>query len=224
MSVAPQARAQVGDVVTVSGHRVGEASRSGEIVDVLGEQGGEHYAVRWADGHESVLYPGADTTIRSRGKPEAAAELVSVLESAGIRCELVHHERTDTAGAEAAALGVPRDQVAKTLVLRMDDGFARVVIPASERLDMRKARERLGGSKEIRLATEEELAGAYPSFELGAVPPFGGPAGDRVLVDHRLAKLQDVLCEAGTHEDSLRLPVAAMVEMTKADVIELVAD
>ena len=160
----------------------------------------------------------------ARGKPDAAAELAGVLESAGLRHELVHHDRTETARAEAAALGVPREQVAMTLVLRLEEGFARVVIPASERLDMRKARERLGGSKEIRLATEEELAGAYPDFELGAVPPFGGPAGDRVLVDRRIAQLDEVLVEAGTHEDSLRVPTAGLVEMTRASVVDLVAE
>ena len=158
------------------------------------------------------------------GRQEAIAELVGALQSAGLRYELVHHDRTETAGAEAAALGVPRRQVAKTLVLRTEEGFARVVIPASERLDVRKAREWLGGSKEIRLATEEELAGAYPDFELGAVPPFGGPKGDRVLVDRRLAELDEVLFEAGTHQDSLRVPAKAVVEMTHSDVVDLVAE
>jgi hypothetical protein len=41
----------------------------------------------------------------------------------------------------------------------------------------------LGNDKTTRLATEEELAGADPMFELGAVPPFGGPAGDRIIAD-----------------------------------------
>src|SRR5687768_17803671 len=114
MSVPPRARAHVGDRVIVGSHRVGEAQRSGEILEVLGEPGHEHYTVRWADGHESMISPGGDTTIRPRGRPEATAELVGALRSAGLRYELVHHDRTETAGAEAEALGVPREQVAKT--------------------------------------------------------------------------------------------------------------
>jgi prolyl-tRNA editing enzyme YbaK/EbsC (Cys-tRNA(Pro) deacylase) len=35
-------------------------------------------------------------------------------------------------------------------------------------------------------------------FELGAVPPFGGPAGDRTVVDRRLAEQESVLIEAGS--------------------------
>ncbi|HXZ56798.1 MAG TPA: DUF1918 domain-containing protein [Gaiellaceae bacterium] len=56
--------AQVGDVIVVHGHRLGESSRSGEILEVLGTAEHEHYRVRWEDGHESVFTPGSDAVIR----------------------------------------------------------------------------------------------------------------------------------------------------------------
>jgi hypothetical protein len=37
-----------------------------------------------------------------------------------------------------------------------------------------KVRELVGSGKRTRLATEAELAGAYPMFEFGAVPPVRG--------------------------------------------------
>lgn len=55
---------QVGDLVIVEGHRIGEARRIGEILERLGEAGHEHYRVRWDDGHESVFYPSSDSTIQ----------------------------------------------------------------------------------------------------------------------------------------------------------------
>jgi hypothetical protein len=53
----------------VGGHRIGEARRIGEILELelLGEAGHEHYRVRWHDGRESVFYPSSDSTIQ---KPE----------------------------------------------------------------------------------------------------------------------------------------------------------
>jgi hypothetical protein len=63
-----------GDVLVIAGHRVGEAERSAEILEVLGEAPNERYRVRWADGHESVLRPGSDATIRRR-KARAAREV-----------------------------------------------------------------------------------------------------------------------------------------------------
>ena len=60
-----------GDVVVISGHRVGAHERLGEILEVLGEADRPHYRVRWDDGSESVLHPGSDAAIRRtrRGGP-----------------------------------------------------------------------------------------------------------------------------------------------------------
>jgi uncharacterized protein DUF1918 len=55
---------EVGDLVIVEGHRIGEGRRIGEILERLGEAGHEHYRVRWDDGHESVFYPSSDSTIK----------------------------------------------------------------------------------------------------------------------------------------------------------------
>lgn len=56
--------ADVGDIIVIAGHRVGEAQRIGEILEVLGELPNERYRVSWDDGHESVFRPGSDATIR----------------------------------------------------------------------------------------------------------------------------------------------------------------
>jgi Domain of unknown function (DUF1918) len=57
-------RGQVGDLVIVEGHRVGEGRRVGEIMELLGEAGHEHYRVHWADDHESVFFPSSDSIIQ----------------------------------------------------------------------------------------------------------------------------------------------------------------
>ncbi len=61
-----RSRAKPGDVVVIHGHRLGETERLGEILEVFGEPGHEHFRVRWDDDHESVLYPGNDAVIRTR--------------------------------------------------------------------------------------------------------------------------------------------------------------
>jgi len=146
--------------------------------------------------------------------------LVQQLEQASVAYELIEHARTTTAAAEAHALGLKPREVAKTVVLSTPDGFLRAVLPASERLDLGKVRGLLG-TKEVQLATEMVLAGAYPEFELGAVPPLTGGDGDRVLVDRRLRKNEWVVLEAGTHEQSLRLRVSDLVELSDARVVDL---
>ena len=64
---------------------------------------------------------------------------------------------------------------------RRPTGYARAVLPASERLDLRKLGDfaRRPASKKVHLASEEALARDYPEFELGAVPPLGGSRATR---------------------------------------------
>jgi Ala-tRNA(Pro) deacylase len=156
-----------------------------------------------------------------KGGAMIAAELTRELADRQVAYEVLPHPHTETASAEANALGVPASEVGKTVVLVTPEGWARAVIPAGQRLDLHKVRDALGGGKEIRLATEAELASAYPMFELGAVPPIGGPV-DRVVVDRRLAAHTLIVVEAGTHDESLRLSTEDLVRVAQADVLDIV--
>jgi hypothetical protein len=48
--------ARIGDRIEARGMH-GQPSRRGEIVELLGSAGHEHYRVRWDQKHESVVYP-----------------------------------------------------------------------------------------------------------------------------------------------------------------------
>ena len=54
---------QPGDLVVVKSHHVGDHGRTGEIVEVLGEPGHEHFRLRWEDGHESIFFPSSDAVV-----------------------------------------------------------------------------------------------------------------------------------------------------------------
>ena len=92
-------------------------------------------------------------------------EVIRELDRRGLEYKLLPHPRTQTARAEANAVGLAAAEVAKTIVLTTDVGYVRAVVPASERLDLRKTRDLLE-DRHSRLATEEELGAAYPAFEL----------------------------------------------------------
>lgn len=235
MSTTHATRAVPGDLVEVSGRRVGDGSRLGEILEVLGESDHPHYLVRWEDGHESVLYPGEGTSIRpgrserAKAAPQldvaaATTALVEPLREAGLEVELLPHRRTLRATAEARALGVLAQTVAKTLVVRDGEGRCiRAVVPASSRLSLERLAAAIG-AKSVRLLTEGELVSAYPQFEVGAVPPFGGPAGDLCVVDRRLAECDHVVFEAGVHDTSVRLRTEDLLRVAEAQVADVAAE
>ena len=81
-----------------------------------------------------------------------------------------------TASAEARALGLLSQSVAKTVIARDPQGIhVRAVVPASRRVSISKLANAVSAST-VELLSEPELVSAYPQFELGAVPPFGGPS------------------------------------------------
>jgi Ala-tRNA(Pro) deacylase len=155
----------------------------------------------------------------------ATEDLTRVLDEAAARYELLPHARTESAVAEAEALGIASADVAKTLVVRTPKGYVRAVLPASERIDLRKLRKVSGGGKKkVHLASEEQLARDYPEFDLGAVPPIGGGRRDSVVVDSRLAERDSVVLEAGSHEESVRVPTGDLLRVAEAEVADICLD
>ena len=148
-----------------------------------------------------------------------ADALVGALKREHVSYELLPHRHTETAIAEAEALEVDPGEVAKTLILETPSGYVRAVLRAVDRLDLEQARRALG-TPEVALADEVELVGAYPEFELGAVPPVGG-AFDRVLIDERVFDNTFVVFEAGTHDESIRLRTGELLSIAEAEVADL---
>jgi Ala-tRNA(Pro) deacylase len=149
--------------------------------------------------------------------------LTRLLDEAEVPYELLPHERTESALAEAHVLGIAPADVAKTLVVTIPEGYMRAVLPASERIDLRKLREARGGGgkKKVHLASEEDLARDYAEFDLGAVPPIGGGRRDPAVIDSRLAERDSVILEAGSHEESVRLATADLLRITEAEVADI---
>lgn len=59
-------QASIGDRLHVHSRTVGMDDRQGEIIEVRGSDGAPPYVVRFADGHESLVYPGPDCVVEPR--------------------------------------------------------------------------------------------------------------------------------------------------------------
>ena len=59
-------QAAVGDRLHIHGHAVGDPDRTGEIVEVKGQQGGPPYLVRFDDGHTRLVFPGPDAVVEAK--------------------------------------------------------------------------------------------------------------------------------------------------------------
>jgi len=63
-------QAAVGDRIIIHGNKVGAADRHGVITEVKGHEGEPPYEVKFEDGHESLIFPGGDFTIKHAARPE----------------------------------------------------------------------------------------------------------------------------------------------------------
>lgn len=56
-------RAVIGDRLHVHSRSVGVAPSIAEVIEVQGADGAPPYRVRYPDGHETVVFPGPDSTV-----------------------------------------------------------------------------------------------------------------------------------------------------------------
>jgi len=150
-----------------------------------------------------------------------SARLKSFLDENKVQYTLMSHSPAYTAQAAAATLHVPGKELAKTVVLRAGEEALLAVLPASFHVDLKK----LGGvaGKTVRLATEQEFGDLFPDCELGAMPPFGSLYNLSVFVDESLAADEEIVFNAGTHRDAIRMRYADFARLAKPTVTSLAA-
>ncbi len=126
--------------------------------------------------------------------------------------EVVTHRTAFTAQEEAAATHVPGREWAKTVICFADGNPVLAVLPAHYKVDLARLRA-MTGAREVRLATEREIAGLYPNCETGAVPPLGPLFGQPVYVDRVIAEDTEIVFHAGTHVDAVRMHYADLAAL-----------
>jgi hypothetical protein len=68
---SPLMDVKVGDRITVDSGKVGQAPRSGEVLEIIEAPYGNRYRVRWDDGHESTFHPTSGTIHTVEREPKA---------------------------------------------------------------------------------------------------------------------------------------------------------
>ncbi|HLM86025.1 MAG TPA: YbaK/EbsC family protein [Solirubrobacteraceae bacterium] len=147
--------------------------------------------------------------------------IAGFLDGVGIEYELREHAAVTSAAAEARVALVPPDQVAKTVVLHDGSAYVVVAIPATDRLDVHKLRELLGATRQLRLASEAEIARDFPTLEVGAAPPFGPMVPAAEVIDRSLMTHEQILCPAGDHRHSVLVDPRDVVRITTARIADI---
>ena len=145
-----------------------------------------------------------------------STRLKALLDENKVQYTLMTHSPAYTAQAAAATLHVPGKELAKTIVVRAGEETSLAVLPASYRVNLTTLGAILG--KTVRLATEQEFADLFPDCELGAMPPFGQLYNLSVYVDQALAADEEIVFNAGTHRDAIRMGYRDFERLAKPKV------
>ena len=121
--------------------------------------------------------------------------------------QVVAHEKAFTAQGVAATLHVSGWTFAKTVILKTRDGrLVMAVLAGPHNVNLKAARAVVGS--DVDLAPEAEFAPKFPGCELGAEPPLGNLYGLPVYVDEALSKDPEIVFNAGTHTEAIRMTYA----------------
>jgi Cys-tRNA(Pro)/Cys-tRNA(Cys) deacylase len=120
----------------------------------------------------------------------------------------------------ADAVGLPYDQVYKTLVaLRPEGKPMLIMIAGDQELDLKQVASAVS-EKKVRMASHNE-AEALTGLQVGGISalallnrPF------EVYIDRPVTELSHILVSAGKRGINLRVPVADLIRVTRARVIK----
>lgn len=147
-----------------------------------------------------------------------STRLKQFLDDNGVGYDVMHHDPAFTAQQLAARLHVPGREFVKVVVVKLDGNYALAVLPAPLRVNF-KGLAQGAGVKKCQLASEAEFQQLFPDCELGAMPPFGNLYNLPTYVDQELTVDENIVVNAGTHAEALRLRYADFARLARPRVI-----
>jgi Ala-tRNA(Pro) deacylase len=133
-----------------------------------------------------------------------SATLREYLDQNNIKYTASTHSLAYTAQELAAVMHVPGRDLAKVVIVKLDGKFSMLVLPAHHHINFEQLREATKTDR-AELATEAEIKSLFPDCEVGAMPPFGNLYDIPVYVAQPLTEDEDIVFNAGTHRDAVRM-------------------
>ena len=148
---------------------------------------------------------------------------IRMLETAGVDHRLHEYERGDDRrdfGREAAAaLGLPGEQVFKTLVVDLGDELCVAVIPVSCTLSLKRVAAALGAKRAT--MCEPDRAERSSGYVVGGISPLGQKRQLRTVLDETAELFETIFVSGGRRGLDLEVApgdIARLLDAIAADV------
>lgn len=147
-----------------------------------------------------------------------ARKIKDFLQKNGVSYDVIRHPVSYTAQETAEVAHISGTRLAKTVIINIDGDMAMAVLPANQRVILQDIRE-ITGADDVRFASEDEFEGMFSGCETGAMPPFGNLYGMEVFVSPSLAAQKDIIFNAGTHRDLIKMSYADFERLVQPQVL-----
>ena len=145
-------------------------------------------------------------------------KLETFLREQQVPFQMQRHPVAYTSQDVALSEHIPSQMMAKVAIAFADAKMIMLVLPASHRVDLTRLSAALG-VQHVYLASEQEIAAAFPDCEVGAMPPFGNLYQLPVYVDRLLTEDHTIVLQAGTHTDTVSMKYADFVWSSRSSPI-----
>jgi len=146
--------------------------------------------------------------------------LKALLDEAKVPYEVYNHALAYTAQEIAAKQHFSGNEMAKVVMLEVDDNLVMGVVRGNDKINLNEVRDSLG-ARHVRLATEDEFIARFPECEIGAMPPFGNLFGIKVYVDPALAQDEYIYFNAGNHVQTVHMKYKDFARLVQPEVKRL---
>jgi Ala-tRNA(Pro) deacylase len=144
-------------------------------------------------------------------------KLKEFLDNHNIKYVTITHSTAYTAQEVAGSAHIPGKELAKTVMVTLDNKMAMAVISAPAKVNLDQLRQ-ISGASSAELATEEEFKKLFPECEPGAMPPFGNLYEMPVYVGEELSRDEEIAFNAGTHTELIKLAYEDFERLVKPKV------
>ena len=145
----------------------------------------------------------------------------SYLDKQGIDYEAITHKTVYTAYDAAQTLKKELKEIAKNLLIKADNTYALVIVPADKKLDLNKIKKALS-AKNVSLPKEKVMIRIL-KIKPGAISSFGKLHKLETLIDKAMLRTQKAIFSTGSLTDSVFLKVKDFIQMEEAKLADIAA-
>lgn len=126
----------------------------------------------------------------------------------------INHSPAYTAQEIAESAHISGQEMAKTVIVKLDGKLCMIVVPATKQIDFLSLKDELA-VENASLASESDFVDLFPDCEVGTMPPLGELYNLDVYISEDLCENDNIAFNAGDYSDLVELKFKDFEKLVK---------